>query len=179
MSNTLMTPEFRVSYPVVFKPRRANEAAEPKYSISMLFAKDSDLSTLKAAVKDAAKERWGDKVPNNVKLPFLDQGTFDYEGYETGAPLIRANSKLKPGLVNSKVEQIIDESEFYPGCYARATVRAFAYDVSGNRGISFGLHNLQKLRDGEPLGGRTKPENDFAPVGDGEVGKNSVDALFQ
>ncbi|GAY71780.1 ssDNA-binding protein, partial [Streptococcus canis] len=34
--------------------------------------------------------------------------------------------------------------------------------VTGNKGIACGLNNLQKLRDGEPLGGRTRAEDDFA-----------------
>lgn len=178
MSNNVMTPEFRVSFPNVFKPRKANESAEPKYSISMLFRIGADIAKLKAAAQVAAREKWGDKLPKNLKLPFLDQGDFDYEGYEQGATLIRANSNHKPGLVDSNVQTIIDESEFYPGCYARATVRAFGYDVAGNRGISFGLQNVQKLREGEPLGGHTKPEDEFAPVADANIGKNSADSLF-
>jgi hypothetical protein len=34
--------------------------------------------------------------------------------------------------------------------------------VSGNRGIACGLNNLQKLKDGESLGGRVSAEVDFA-----------------
>ena len=68
--------------------------------------------------------------------------------------------------MDSHVQDIIEEKDFYPGCYARATVRAFAYDQAGNRGVAFGLQNIQKLADGEPLGGRTKPHDDFEPVDD-------------
>ena len=33
---------------------------------------------------------------------------------------------------------------------------------NGNKGIACGLNNLQKLRDGEPLGGKSRAEDDFA-----------------
>ena len=32
----------------------------------------------------------------------------------------------------------------------------------GNKGIACGLNNLQKIRDGEPLGGKASAESDFA-----------------
>ncbi len=33
---------------------------------------------------------------------------------------------------------------------------------NGNKGIACGLNNLQKIRDGEPLGGKSRAEDDFA-----------------
>ena len=118
-------------------------------------------------------------MPAKLRSPFLNQGDYEYEGYEDGAVLIRASSKLKPGVVDATVQPVIDESEIYPGCYARATIRAYAYDVSGNRGVAFGLQNLQKLRDGDPLGGRTRPEDDFSPVTDDDIASDSADCLFE
>ena len=167
-SGNIMTPEFRVSFPYVFRPSKPMQVGqEPKYSVSMLFKKGEDLTVLKKAVEEAAVEKWGadkSKWPKNLRNPFRDQGEKDNEGYEAGAIFITATSKQKPGLVDSKVEDIIEEREFYPGCYARATVRPFAYDNAGNRGVAFGLQNVQKLREGAPLGGRSSPAADFEPV---------------
>ncbi|MEO5346869.1 MAG: DUF2815 family protein [Magnetococcus sp. YQC-9] len=177
MAENVLTPEFRVSFPNLFKARKANEQAEAKYSVSMLFPKNADLSALKKAAEAAVKEKWGDKIPKKLKKPFLDQGDYDLEGYEPGCVLIRASSQHKPGVVDKNVQAIVDESEIYPGCYARATVRAFTYDVNGNAGVSFGLQNFQKLRDGEPIGGRTKPEDDFSPVAEGDA-EGSSDSLW-
>lgn len=174
MSDNVHTPEFRVSFPNVFRPTTPKNAqnAEPKYSMAMLFPKGSDLTKLKEAAKAAIVERFGTdqaKWPKNLKSPFRDQGDFDYEGYEAGASMIRATSKQKPGLVDKNVQPIIEESDFYAGCYARATVRAFYYDQAGNKGVSFGLQNIQKTRDGESLGGRSRPEEEFEAVGGGSV----------
>ena len=37
----------------------------------------------------------------------------------------------------------------------------YGYNSNGNRGIAAGLGNIQKLRDGESLGGRTTAAEDF------------------
>jgi len=166
----VITPTFRVSFPNVFRPAKpmAGSTQEPKYGLTMLFSKDDDISALKKAAEDACAEKWGadkSKWPKNLRSPFRDQGEKDYEGYEEGAVFVNATSKQRPGLVDANMNDIIDESEFYAGCYARASINAFAYDTAGNRGVAFGLNNVQKLKDGEPLGGRTRPEDDFEPVG--------------
>ena len=166
MADIVMTPEFRVSFPAVFKPRVPQNddgsPGTPKYGVTMLFAKDADLSKLKAAAQEAVKEKWGDKPPKNLRSPFRDQGDRELEGYVEGCVFINASSLQKPGLVDRQRQDIIDETEFYAGCYARATVRAFAYEKKGNKGVAFGLNNVQKLRDGDPLGGRTRAQDDFA-----------------
>lgn len=172
MTDKVITPEFRVSFPNVFRPAKPMEGSngEPKYTLTMLFPKDADLSKLKAAAKEAATEKWGAdqaKWPKNLRLPFRDQGEKEFEGYEAGGIFITATSKQKPGLVDSQVQDIIEESGFYAGCYAKASVRAFAYDTAGNRGIAFGLGNVQMTRHGDPLGGRSRPTDDFEPVAGG------------
>jgi hypothetical protein len=63
--------------------------------------------------------------------------------------------------VDAAVQPIMEEGEFYAGCYARATISPYAYDKAGNRGVAFGLRNIQKIADGEPFSGKSKPENDF------------------
>jgi len=177
-SDWVMTPVFRVSFPHVFKATRPKGSDKDKFTLSMLFDDDADLSKLKKAATAAVKEKWGDKPPKKLKTPFLDAGDYDYEGYEDGHALVRASSIQKPGVVDQNVDPIIEESEFYPGCYARAKVRAFTYDIEGNRGVSFGLGNIQKVKDGERLGGHSKPEDDFEAVGDDDMGDESADSLF-
>lgn len=172
MAENVMTPEFRASFPNLFRPAKqmAGATGDPKYTLTMLFPKGADLAKLKAAAAEAAKEKWGDKIPKGLRNPFRDQGEKEFEGYEAGAVFITATSKQRPGLVDARVQDIVEERDFYPGCYARATVRAFAYDQAGNRGVAFGLQNVQKLRDGDPLGGRTRPSDDFEPVESGDAG---------
>ena len=163
----VMTPEFRASFANVFQPH-AFPGQEPKYSIVMLFPKSTDLTELKKLAQEAVEEKWPDiaKRPANLRNPFRDGDVEkpDMDGYR-GQTFVTASSKMKPGVVDSELVPIIDVNDFYSGCYARATVVAYAYDRAGNQGVSLGLQNVQKIRDGEPFSGRSKPEDDFTPLG--------------
>lgn len=170
-----MTPEFRVSFPHVFEPH-AFEDQDPKFSCVMLFPKNVDLKELKRAVFNAATEKWGpkDKWPKKMRMPFRDgDEKADLMGYP-GTIFVSASSKEsnQPQVIgNKKIDGqfpvLTSEAEFYAGCYARATLIAFAYDKMGNQGVSFSLQNLQKLRDGEAFSGRKKAEDEFDEVDDG------------
>jgi hypothetical protein len=167
---SIVTPEFRVSYPNLVTPRAPLSGGEPKYSLVAWFSKSTDISALRELAAAAVAEKWPDpaKRPKNLRSPFRDGDTeLDKDGKPKapGCTFVALSSKVKPQVVDQKVQPIIDvEAELYPGSYARASVVAYAYDSAGNRGVAFGLRNVQKLRDGEPLGGRSKPEDDFGPV---------------
>lgn len=158
------------------KPKMNSLSGKLEYSLEALFSPDTDLTELKNAAKEVLIEKWGEdkaKWPKKLRSPFKKQGdrtkeidgkTILPEPYVDGAEYLSLKSSQKPGLVNEKVDDIIDESEFYAGCYARATINVYAYDQAGNRGVAFGLGNIQKVKDGEPLGSRTRAQDDFAPV---------------
>lgn len=163
------TPEFRVSFPHIFEAHSGFEGQGAKFSVVMLFDKKTDITPLKKAVAEAATAKWGDKTkwPKNLRLPFRDgDEKSDLSGY-SGTIFCSASSKQRPGVVDKHLAVITDESDFYAGCYARATVTAFAYDKAGNKGVSFSLQNLQKLRDGQAFSGRKKAEDDFEAYDDG------------
>lgn len=175
----VLTPTFRASFVNVFEPSAFDDDDEAKYSITMLFDKEADLSKLKALAKEAAAKKWPQGVPKNLRSPFRDGAEKpDFDGYE-GMIFVIAKSKDKPGVVDQKVEPIVDQSEFYSGCFARATVTAYGYDYKGNKGVAFGLVNVQKVKDGEPFSSRSKPSDDFEPLEVGDSGTTGdVDDLF-
>ena len=78
------------------------------------------------------------------------------------AYFVNANSTTAPGVVDANRNEILDKSEVYSGCYGRASISFYAFNANGNKGIACGLNNLQKIKDGEPLGGRASAESDFA-----------------
>ena len=141
--------------------------SEPKYSVSAIIPK-SDTKTvnaIKAAIEQAKKDsvsKWGGKVPGNLKLPLRD-GDIDRPDDEAyaGCYFFNANSRQAPQVVDSKVQPILDQSEVYSGCYGKISVTFYGYNSNGNRGIAAGLGNIQKLKDGESLGGRTSAADDF------------------
>lgn len=173
-----LTPEFRVSFPYVMtgqeKDQVKNGVVEKvvKYSVTMLFPKDADLTVLATLVNNVMVEKFGlDKTKwPKIRKPFRDQGekADKYKGYEAGAVFSTATSNQKPGVLDVTGKRVVEPSEFYAGCYAVATVRAFYYKNSGNEGIAFGLSNIMKTRDGENIGGRASAEEEFkSMVGQG------------
>lgn len=162
-----VTPEARASFPALLKPK-SFQNQEPKYSLVLLFPKKTDLSRLKECARNAAIEKWGpkDKWPKKLRWPFRDgDEKEDLKGYED-CIFVTASSKHQPGLVDKNLEAILSEEDFYAGCYCRAEVIAFAYDQSGNKGVSFSLQNVQKLRDGEKFSGRKDAAEVFDKVED-------------
>lgn len=164
-----LTPKFRVSFPNVFEPK-SFQNGPLKYSITMLFDKDTDLKELKRAAHNAKIEAWGsnkDKWPKGLRSPFRDGDEKEnLDGY-SGCIFVSASSKQRPGVVDKNKEPITAEDEsFYAGCYARATLIAFAYDTAGNKGVSFALQNLQKIADGEQFSGKRSAADDFDVVED-------------
>ena len=79
-----------------------------------------------------------------------------------GAYFMNANSTTAPGIVDADCQRILDRSEVYSGVYGRASVNFYAFNSNGNKGIACSLNNLQKIRDGEHLGGKASAESDFA-----------------
>ena len=113
---------------------------------------------------------WGSKFLASFKTPLRDgdteRDTGKYPEYK-GHYFINANTYNRPGVVDAQKNDIIDKSELYSGCYGRVSIIPAAYNVDGNKGIKFYLNNVQKLSDGEPLGGNvSNASDDFTAVED-------------
>jgi len=166
-SKQLVTPKFRVAFPHLFEKETFDEG-EPKFSVTMLFPKDTDLAPLKNAVKAAIDEKWGDKRPKGLKLPFKDGDAVDeegellypYSGYE-GHISVKASSRYDVGIVDLKKVPIIDPEEVYGGCYGRAFVQAAAFDLKTSKGVTLYLVHFQKLADGEKFQNRIAVQDAF------------------
>ena len=166
----------RWSYVNAWEPKSINGGA-PKYSVSLIIPK-SDTKTIQkiqAAIQAAYEEGQGKLKGNGKSVPALsvlktplrdgDAERPDDEAY-ADSYFVNANSGTAPGIVDADRNPIIDRSEVYSGVYGRASINFYAFNSNGNRGIACGLNNLQKIRDGEPLGGKTRAEDDFATEDD-------------
>ena len=162
----VVTNEVRFSYTHLWEPQAIN-GSEPKYSVSLIIPK-KDTETIRAikeAIEIAKKDgiaKFGGKVPANLKLPLRD-GDIERPDDKAYADsyFINCNSKDKPQIVDKNVQPILDRNEVYSGCYARVSISLYPFNTNGNKGIACGLGNIQKIADGEPLGGRTRAEDDF------------------
>lgn len=165
----VITDETRLSYANLFEPKSI-QGSKPKYSVSLIIPKSdkATLAKIEAAI-DAAIEagtaKFGGKRPNKaaLKLPLRDGDTErDDEAY-ANSMFVNANSTTPPQVVDESLAPILDRSQVYSGCYGRASITFYAFNTNGNKGIACGLGNVQKLRDGEPLGGgHVSAEEDFA-----------------
>ena len=170
----VVTGEVRLSYANIFEAKSI-QGGKPKYSVSLIIPK-ADTTTITAIEKaidaaiDAGTAKFGGKRSNKaaLKLPLRDGDTErDDEAYANSF-FVNANSLTPPQVVDENVSPILDRSEVYSGCYARVSLSFYAFNTNGNKGVACGLGNIQKIRDGEPLGaGRVSAESDFgAPADD-------------
>lgn len=158
----------RFSYFNGWEPVSIN-GSKPKYSISVLIPKTDTvtINKINEAIDIAIEEgiaRFGGKKPNKatLKLPLRDGDLErDNDAYK-GHYFINANSINAPQIVDENLNLILDRNEVYSGCYGRVSLNFYAFNSNGNKGIACGLGNVQKLRDGEPLGGRSSAKDDFA-----------------
>lgn len=169
MSNKtkVVTGTVRFSYFNGWEPVSIN-GSKPKYSVSVLIPKSDETTVRKvneainAAIEEGIAKFWG-KKPNNatIKLPLRDGDLErDDEAYK-GHYFINANSVTAPQIVDTMTNPILDRNEVYSGCYGRVSLNFYAFNSNGNKGVACGLGNIQKLRDGEPLGGRSSAKDDF------------------
>lgn len=162
----------RFSYLIVNEPKSIN-GGTPKYSVSLIIPKSDTVTVEKvqAAIQAAYNEGQSKLKGNGKSVPALSVLKTPLRDGDTERPddaayansyFINANSATKPGVVDVDCQPILDTSEIYSGIYGRASINFYAFNTNGNRGIACGLNNIQKLRDGEPLGGKSRAEDDFS-----------------
>ncbi len=169
-STKVRTGVVRVSYLNVFQAKLNDLNGKMEYSVQLLIDKnDKDtIARIDAATEAAIKKKWGKKpASNKFKMPLRDGDT---ETKDDGSPLgpeykghyfMSIRTDQKPGVVDAKLIPITEPNEFVSGDYAKVTMSGYGYEHKGNIGVGFGLHNLQKIRKGEPLGSRVAAEDDF------------------
>ena len=147
----------RISYAHLFEPEPIMGQGEPKYSVSILIPKSDkeNVEKLNAAIKDAKesdKLKGAKKIDSPVHDGDTDKGDDPvYAGcYYLNA---KANENHPPQIVDRHVNPIMDKNEVYSGCYCNIMVNTYAYSFNGHNGIGIGLGNVQKVKDGERLGG--------------------------
>lgn len=161
------TGEVRFSFCHLFKPYAYQPGQEEKYQVTVLVPK-TDTATMQR-IKDAieaAKQRgitdkWNGQCPPILNTPVYDgDGVRPSDGMPFGDECkghwvftASAKADYPPEVVDKMGNPIINQSEVYSGMYGRVNVTFFPYMFGGKKGIGCGLGPVQKLRDGETLGG--------------------------
>ena len=189
----VVTTEFRVSHPHLFKATAMKEGQPKKYTIEMLFdKKTTDLSHLQKPVRLALTEKFGankDNWPSPMRVPYADGDVAklnkktkkkEVKPEHKGMWVVKAGTLEqygKPSVVGRDPSiKIEDESEIYPGCYARAALKASAYDTGENQGCTFILDHVQKTRDGVSLGSK-KAANEVFGIIEGDAGEIETESF--
>ena len=164
MSTKVKTGKVRASYANVFKPRMNDLKGKLEYSLDVIIPK-SDTGTIDRihdAIEIEKRKMFGNKVPNKFHTPIKD-GDVDHPNNPEyhNAYYLKLSSAVKPGIVDRELQPVMDESEFSSGDYCRVSIAVMAYDMPANKGVTAKLGNIQVLEKGEPLGGLSRPENDF------------------
>jgi hypothetical protein len=174
----VVTGEVRLSYCWLLQPRKGEDENErDKYGCTILVPK-SDKATIakinkaiEAAKEQGKKSKWGGKVPKNLKVTFRDgdeEKDLDEQPEYKGMMFMSVSSNTRPGLVGRDLSPLTSEDEVYSGMYARVAIAAAPFDFNGSKGVTFYLNHVQKLRDGENLAGRSKPEDVFEALDEAE-----------
>lgn len=181
MSN--ISPIGRVSFPNIFKPKQ-NDRGENVWSIVIIFDKKAQASAeykaMEEGIQSAAVERFGAKVPAGVKRKSLEpKSGYPITLCETkpewfawapeGSTMITFSSKYAPVIIDRSKVEILDQAEVYAGQYGRVQWTTYAYDASGNQGVSFGLRAYQKVKDGEALSGGKPDIESFGDLSEDDV----------
>lgn len=183
MAVKIITPIFRASYTKIWEPG-TDQQGNSYYGLSMIFNKDKlkpdELKLIQDSIKKALVEKWGAdpaKHPRNLKICLRDADQEDrtnpnaanYDPAYVNSFFMNAKSGNQPGIVDDRVQPILDKNEFYSGCYARASVVFQAYDKGGGKGVGCYVNNIMKVADGERLGGAAPADEDFKSFKTDEV----------
>jgi hypothetical protein len=176
--NMVRSPEARLSYPNLARPRIPPGGGVQKYSCVLIIPKSADLGPMKKALQAAVRAKWGDNIPKGLRQPFRDGSEKgDLEGYGPEVVFLNVSSEQPPQLFDG-AKRKVDGGHFKAGDYVFAALSAYSYDKAGNKGVSFGLRGLQWAREGDRLGGGVDSSAMFETLqGAGNQG-GSVDDLF-
>ena len=127
---------------------------------------NSIYAEIERAKQEGAQKVFNGSIPPQCRTPLYDGDGYRLSGEAfgeecRGCMVITASAKQQPVIVGLDMQNILNPAEVYSGCYIRANVNFFAYSSNGNKGIGCGLNAVQKIGDGEPLGGRVSAEEAF------------------
>jgi hypothetical protein len=198
-STRIVTGEVRFSYVNLLNPRASQQGGEEKYSVTILVPK-SDVATkqridaaIAAAVEIGRSKHWNGVVPPMLSTPVHDGDGVKPDGMPRGEEckghwVISASTKVDqpPVIVDANLNPIINPTEVYSGMYGKIAINFGAYLNAGKKGIGCYISkNVQKTRDGEPLGSSAPDvSSDFGvapqqPFGQPAPGYGQQPNLFQ
>lgn len=170
----------RLSYVHIFKAFSNDPNQTPKFSTTILIPKDNakNKASLDAAIAAATAAgkmgKWNGVVPPIVPNPVHDGDGVKQDGTPFGAEckgcwvMTASSPSDRPiEVVDRNMQRVLDSTQVYSGIYANVCVNFYAYAYQGKKGIGVGLGPIQKVADGEALGGTTpSADSCFSALGE-------------
>lgn len=170
--------DVRFSYCNLFQPKAPfnNPQGEPKYSVTVLVPKTNTAAkavidnAIAQAIESGVSSKWNGVRPPQPAICVHDgDGPRPSDGSAFGEEckgcwVFTASTKQPPFVVDEYVQNIIDPTKVYSGMWGNVNVTFFAYNNAGKKGIGCGLNGVQKIRDGEALGGQITAQEAFKAV---------------
>jgi len=171
-SEAFKTPLARLSYAQsLYKPRAQQDGGKLKYGATLIFDL-KDRAELEKVVANVITDEWGAKAiemakAGLIKSPFLAGDGKEARNKTTGDLhpgmgadkffiRVQANEDRPPWIRWKDPNLQETETNVYSGCMVKAVINAFAWEHPQNgKGVSFGVEGVQKLQEGERLGGST------------------------
>lgn len=186
----VMTPIGYLYFPALFTPKANKQVPTqaPRFSGVLLFdsmgVQSSAYQTLRRAVFDALVSKFGAAKANDqnflrgVRLPFRAASEKTYEGFADGEIFISAWSPAEqtPGVIDLHGNRVTDPNAVFGGQLARFTVRPFAYDTSGNKGVGLILEHVQIVKFDMPRrDGGVSAEDAFKSADNSQLAALGID----
>lgn len=191
MSSTVMTPVGVLLFVKLFKaePNKENPNQAPRFSTMIAFDKlgvgSSAYQDLRRICLEAIEKKFGAAKANDanfvrsLRLPFRPAAEKTYAGLENAEIYItpwRGEADGAPGVVDLRGTKILVPGDVFAGQLGRATVRAFAYDSNGNKGVSFALEHVQIVKADMPrVDGHVAAENAFEGADNSQLAALGID----
>lgn len=158
-----MLKDVRLAFPVLNTPEEFQGDGRPKFSATMLMEKNSEnVEAINKAIRQAAKDKWGEKAPGILKSLMAGNKTAfydgdikaEYAGFEGNMALnASAQANAAPRLLDGARNELPrDTGILYAGCYANVAVEIWAQDNQWGRRINANLRGVQFVRDGDAFG---------------------------
>ena len=166
----IISPVVRIAFPHFFKKQEFGESSKYRgcaiYNPEEATAQDKQQwKALLAELNRVSLEAFGTpykELPKKVGRPIWDGADkAELDGFEAGQRCFNMSTDRPPAVVDID-RNLLDEGDMYGGCYVRIALNVYSYDNKYGKGISIGLGNVQKIKDGEPFGAtQGDPNEDF------------------
>ena len=154
----VITKKVRFSYANVFEPRNVNGGEDEKYSVTLLIPKSDTetynkiINAMNKTLTEAIPDTFKGVPPTNPKFPIYDgdglrPGGDPFGDECKGNWVITANSKEKPEIVDASLNPIMSKSDFYSGCYGRASIVFLSSRFATTQPVSFGTSSANLRND--------------------------------